>query len=195
MTLNNILKYRLKIPKRHLNKSKLELELGRPFVLDYCTRPRACNSTLFAKLNETRHVIVVLGLRLSLTFAVLLLPPKARNGCGTDLWSVIRSISSSAPQHLHSMVSRHVVELCTSPTSLTAALAKDPCQPVSRIVKQLSKNRGTEFKEHTSTPPSEEADELDLVAKCGSFPHRPSDLFLRVRCSGRSFFRTSHNVP
>jgi phosphatidylserine/phosphatidylglycerophosphate/cardiolipin synthase-like enzyme len=78
------------------------------------------------------------------------------------------------------MLSRHVVELCTSPATLTAALAKDPCQPVSKIVKQLSKNCGAKFKEHVDTPPFEETDELDLAAKCGSFPHRPSDLFLRV---------------
>ncbi len=79
------------------------------------------------------------------------------------------------------MVSGHVTELCTSSTTLIAALAKDPYQPASRVVKQLFKNRGTKFREQTDTPPLEEADELDLVAKCGSFPRRPSDLFLRVR--------------
>jgi hypothetical protein len=80
-----------------------------------------------------------------------------------------------------SMVSRHVVDLCNSPTTLISTLAKDPHQPASRKVKQLFKTRRSKLKEHTDTLPSEEADELDLVAKCGSFPHRPSDLFLRVR--------------
>ncbi|KAF8264927.1 hypothetical protein EI94DRAFT_1737335 [Lactarius quietus] len=75
------------------------------------------------------------------------------------------------------MVSRHVVELCTSHTTLTATLAKDPRQPISRIVKQLFKNRSTKSKKRTSLL---EEDELDLVAKCGSFPHRPSDLFLLI---------------
>ncbi|KAH9003737.1 hypothetical protein EDB86DRAFT_2889505 [Lactarius hatsudake] len=76
------------------------------------------------------------------------------------------------------MVSKHVLDLCTSSTPLIDALAKDPYQPASRIVKQLFKDQGTKIKEQTDTPPSE--DELDLVAKCGKFPHRPSDLFLRV---------------
>ncbi|KAI9430801.1 hypothetical protein H4582DRAFT_2013996 [Lactarius indigo] len=76
------------------------------------------------------------------------------------------------------MVSEHVLELCTSSTTLIDALAKDPYQPASRVVKQLFKDRGTNFKERAETPPSE--DELDLVAKCGKFPCRPGDLFLRV---------------
>ncbi|KAI9461909.1 hypothetical protein BJY52DRAFT_1257542 [Lactarius psammicola] len=90
------------------------------------------------------------------------------------------------------MVSRHILELCTSSTTVIAALAKDPYQPASRIVKRLFKNRCTDFKERTDTPPLEEADELDLVAKCGSFPHRPSDLFLRVY---RDVLRVLENDP
>jgi hypothetical protein len=79
------------------------------------------------------------------------------------------------------MVSRHVLELCTSPTTLISELAKRPDQPISRVETQLVKNHGAIFKQLTDTPPAEdEEDKLGIVARCGSFPHRPSDLFLQV---------------
>ncbi|KAH9968566.1 hypothetical protein BJV74DRAFT_784951 [Russula compacta] len=79
------------------------------------------------------------------------------------------------------MLSRHVLELCTSPTTLISELAKEPNQPISRVVKRLFKNGGAVFKHHVNAPSVEdEADELGIVAKCGSFPYRPSDLFLRI---------------
>ncbi|KAI0295123.1 hypothetical protein B0F90DRAFT_1638400 [Multifurca ochricompacta] len=79
------------------------------------------------------------------------------------------------------MVSRHVLELCISPKTLISTLAKEPDKPASRIVKQLFKNHGATIKNHGGAPNVEEdADELDLVAKCGRFPHRPSDLFLQI---------------
>lgn len=79
------------------------------------------------------------------------------------------------------MVSRHVFELCTSPTTLISELAKNPDQPVSRVAKQLSKNHGALFKQPADASPVEdEEDTLDIVTRCGSFPHRPSDLFLQV---------------
>jgi hypothetical protein len=79
------------------------------------------------------------------------------------------------------MLSRHVLELCTSSTTLISELAKEPDQPISRVTKRLFKNGGAVFKQNVNAPSVEdEADELGIVAKCGSFPHRPSDLFLRV---------------
>ena len=79
------------------------------------------------------------------------------------------------------MVSRHVLELCTSPTTLISELAKEPNQPISRVAKKLFKNHGVVFKQGSSTPLVEdEADELGVVARCGCFPQRPSDLFLQV---------------
>jgi hypothetical protein len=77
------------------------------------------------------------------------------------------------------MVSRHVFELCTSPNTLITALEKEPDQPVSKLVNQLFRNRGTPKKQHPNVPPSQ--DDLDLVAKCGNFPYRPSNIFLQVR--------------
>jgi hypothetical protein len=79
------------------------------------------------------------------------------------------------------MVSQHVLDLCTSSTTLISELAKNPDRPVSRVAKKLFKNHGARFKQLTDASPAEnEEDELDIVARCGSFPHRPSDLFLRV---------------
>jgi hypothetical protein len=79
------------------------------------------------------------------------------------------------------MVSRHVLELCTSPTTVISELAKRPDQSVSRVAKQLFKNHGATIKKLTDASPAEdEEDELDTVTRCGKFPHRPSDLFLQV---------------
>ena len=83
--------------------------------------------------------------------------------------------------HTPNMVSRHVIELCTSPTTLIAELAKEPSQPISRVAKQMFKHHGVRFKQNTNAPSVEdEVDELGIVARCGSFPRRPSDIFLQV---------------
>ena len=82
------------------------------------------------------------------------------------------------------MVSRHVFELCTSPETLIAALAEDPDQPVSKLVKRLFKSRCTRIKQQPNDPIQDSPDQFDVVAKCGHFPHRPSHLFLLV-CSHR----------
>jgi hypothetical protein len=87
------------------------------------------------------------------------------------------------PSSTSTMVSRHVLDLCTSSTTLISELAKNPDRPVSRVAKKLFKNHGARSKQFTdvSTAPAEnDEDELDVVTRCGSFPHRPSDLFLQV---------------
>lgn len=78
------------------------------------------------------------------------------------------------------MVSRHVLELCTSPTTLISELAKEPNQPISRVTKKLFKNHGVAFKQGSAPATEDDADELGIVARCGRFPQRPSDLFLQV---------------
>ena len=79
------------------------------------------------------------------------------------------------------MVSQHVLDLCTSSTTLISELSKNPDRPISRVTKKLFKNHGARFKQFTDASPAEnEEDELDIVTRCGSFPHRPSDLFLQV---------------
>ena len=91
------------------------------------------------------------------------------------------------------MVSRHVLELCTSSTTLISEVAKEPNQPISRVAKKLFKNHGIVFKQGTGTPVAEdEVDELGMVARCGRFPHRPSDLFLQVFFY-TAFYRASCN--
>jgi hypothetical protein len=88
---------------------------------------------------------------------------------------------SMRPSSASTMVSQHVLDLCTSSTTLIAELAKNPDQPVSRVTKRLFKNHGARFKQLKGASPAEnERDELDTVTRCGSFPSRPSDLFLQV---------------
>jgi len=56
-------------------------------------------------------------------------------------------------------------------------------RPVSRVAKKLFKNHGARFKQNTdasASPAENEKDELDIVMRCGSFPHRPSNLFLQI---------------
>ncbi|KAN0105527.1 hypothetical protein V8E52_010932 [Russula decolorans] len=81
------------------------------------------------------------------------------------------------------MVSRHVLDLCTSSTTLISEFSKNPDRPVSRVAKKLFKNHGARFKQNTdasASPAENEKDELDIVMRCGSFPHRPSNLFLQI---------------
>ena len=89
------------------------------------------------------------------------------------------------------MVSRHVLELCTSPTTLTSELAKEPNQPISKVAKKLFKNHGVVFKQGNTSLAEDESDELGMVARCGRFPQRPSDLFLQVLLS--AFYRAFCN--
>ncbi|KAI0270588.1 hypothetical protein BC834DRAFT_1011250 [Gloeopeniophorella convolvens] len=79
------------------------------------------------------------------------------------------------------MVSEHVLGLCTSPETVTAALARAPDQSVASVVKSLFKKKGSAVKEKAESPSADDGlGELDLAEKCGRFPHRPSDLFLKV---------------
>ncbi|KAH9952788.1 hypothetical protein BGW80DRAFT_1452006 [Lactifluus volemus] len=63
------------------------------------------------------------------------------------------------------MVSRHVFELCTSPKTLIAALAEDPDQPVSKLVKRLFKSRCTRIMQRPNDPLHGSPDQFDVVAK------------------------------
>jgi hypothetical protein len=111
----------------------------------------------------------------------------ARRNSGTTHSTSISTFTST-------MVSRHVLELCTSPTTLTSELAKRPDQPISRVARRLFKNHGAIFKRLTDAPPVEdEEDKLGIVARCGSFPHRPSDLFLLVSYYCIIISKVSHN--
>ena len=102
-------------------------------------------------------------------------------GSATWLCSMVSSSTST-------MVSQHVLDLCTSSTTLTSELAKNPDRPVSRVAEKLFKDHGARFKQLTRDatvkPAENEEDELelDVVMRCGSFPNRPSDLFLQVPC-------------
>ena len=100
---------------------------------------------------------------------------EGRSGSATGLYGMVSSPTST-------MVSQHVLDLCTSSTTLISELAKNPDRPVSRVTQKLFKGHGAQFKQQTrdSSPAENEEDELGVVARCGSFPHRPSDLFLQV---------------
>jgi len=113
---------------------------------------------------------------------------RARSGSATRLCSLVSSPTST-------MVSQHVLDLCTSSTTLISELAKNPDRPVSRVARKLFKDHGAQFKQLTrdASPAENEEDELDTVARCGSFPHRPSDLFLQVPYCRVTFSKVSCN--
>ncbi|KAI0050745.1 hypothetical protein FA95DRAFT_1535710 [Auriscalpium vulgare] len=79
------------------------------------------------------------------------------------------------------MPSDHVLQLCASSETVTAALAKQPNQPVSKIVKELFGKGGAAVKEHTTaTKDDHHADDLQKAERCGKFPSKPSELFLKI---------------
>ncbi|KDQ09583.1 hypothetical protein BOTBODRAFT_178962 [Botryobasidium botryosum FD-172 SS1] len=73
--------------------------------------------------------------------------------------------------------SDHVLHLCASTETIASELAKDPSQPVEKVVEALRKKWN---REDGSQPKHEEAYSLDRAAECGKFPYRPSDLFLKI---------------
>lgn len=74
------------------------------------------------------------------------------------------------------MPSDHVIQLCSSNETVIAALAANPDQEISKIVKNLFKKSPVS----TTKPHSNDESDLDRAAQCGKFPYRPSDLFLKV---------------
>lgn len=105
---------------------------------------------------------------------------------GLRISSYLRSITQSTPLE---MPSQHVIDLCSLSDTVTKALANSPNQEVSKIALNLYTGGsalttlGSRFKSTSlqDKNESEVKELLDQVAKCGKFPHRPSDLFLKVR--------------
>jgi hypothetical protein len=90
------------------------------------------------------------------------------------------------------MPSHHVVELCSSSDTVTKSLAESSDQEVCKLPAKLFKKShggvlaslGSRFKSKNGdgdrNGEKEEKERLDLAEKCGKFPYRPSDLFLKV---------------
>lgn len=79
------------------------------------------------------------------------------------------------------MPSQRIIQLCTGSDTVTSTLAGNPEHDVASIAKRLFKTRSVDGKEHEETPVSRDSDPMGDVLKCGKFPYRPSDLFLKVR--------------
>lgn len=86
------------------------------------------------------------------------------------------------------MPSQKVIALCQSSDTLTAALAANPTKEIGQLAKQLYVKTGAlkKLSNSVSSKPIEKdpvptAEDLDAAEKCGRFPYRPSDLFLKVR--------------
>ena len=85
-------------------------------------------------------------------------------------------------------LSDRIVELCTSPESVSALLAADPQQAPGdawdKLYGKWKRSKSpAEGKDGEPSPPVWQ-DELQRAAKCGKWgPTQPSELFLRVRLS------------
>lgn len=95
------------------------------------------------------------------------------------------------------MPSQQVINLCSSTETVTKSLALHPTEQIHKIVSKLynnpaggsgliesltSKFKNTSFGGSGNNKSEEEEKRvLDDVARCGKFPYRPSDLFLKVR--------------
>ncbi|EJD48647.1 hypothetical protein AURDEDRAFT_136013 [Auricularia subglabra TFB-10046 SS5] len=98
------------------------------------------------------------------------------------------------------MPSAKVVALCQSKDTLTGAVAASPTRPIGQVGKTLYEKTGTlrRISNSVSSKPIEKdpvptPEDLDAAEKCGRFPYRPSDLFLKIfhdslRCLERDPF-------
>jgi hypothetical protein len=78
---------------------------------------------------------------------------------------------------LSTMPSDHVLQLCSFDETVVSELALNPDHEVVKVVKKLKQSWS---KSDKSDNRSHDDDDLDRAAKCGKFPYRPSDLFLKV---------------
>jgi hypothetical protein len=80
------------------------------------------------------------------------------------------------------MPSEHALQLCTAQETVTKALAAEPHRKVSDVSKQVFGHFNIPVV--TARLGAEKKDELKRAEQSGKFPHRPSDLFLKVRTLG-----------
>lgn len=80
------------------------------------------------------------------------------------------------------MLSGTIVQQCTSTDTIASLLSQEPTSPVSKVAKELRKSLASnpDGKNHDFLNGNGKERSLDDVAKCGQFPSRPSDLFLKV---------------
>lgn len=85
------------------------------------------------------------------------------------------------------MPSDNVIRLCATEETIANELAKDPAVAVSKVVEKLHKHlKSISSKAEKKIDSDNESDRLERAAKCGRFPNKPSDLFLKV-CFGNPF--------
>ena len=82
------------------------------------------------------------------------------------------------------MPSDTVYALCTSGKTVTAAMEQDPTQAPAEVARKVFPEKAQTSTRSSKVRTHDEYTEEDLerALKCGNFPKRPSDLFLRVRC-------------
>lgn len=84
------------------------------------------------------------------------------------------------------MPSPKVIALCQSGETLTGALAAAPTKEISQLAKQLYKTghlkklANSVSSKTIEKDPTPTKEDLDAAEKCGRFPYRPSDLFLKI---------------
>lgn len=80
------------------------------------------------------------------------------------------------------MASEHLQELCANAPSIATEYAKDPSQPIEKVIKHLIKDwkDGASKKARKENDKVDEAERMERALSCGKFPNRPSDLFLKV---------------
>jgi hypothetical protein len=81
------------------------------------------------------------------------------------------------------MPSEQLMNLCTSTETITRALEKEPSltpgEAAAKLFPKASHPLGVALRKSRSHEEYTVAD-LDAAEKCGKFPYRPSDLFLKV---------------
>lgn len=75
------------------------------------------------------------------------------------------------------MPSQHVIQLCASNETVISALAAEPGKEPTKLANSLFKKN---LHSHADSDANRDETDLDRAARCGKFPYRPSDLFLKV---------------
>ena len=91
------------------------------------------------------------------------------------------------------MPSDTIVALATGGETVTSILAKNPNQDIDAVAKRLfpktlvSRGHGETVRQALKGHPDYSPEDLARAERCGKFPLKPSDLFLKVGASATTY--------
>lgn len=77
------------------------------------------------------------------------------------------------------MPSETILNLATAKDTVTKAVSENPTEEITKVARRLFPDHST-GKIHSKRGDVYTSEDLDRAEKCGRFPYRPSDLFLKA---------------